>query len=571
MDRTRVPLIPVPSLRAALLRWPASPAPRWWLWLAIGLTGLKLWLSRGQLLFAIGGAAHDDRLFVDLAGYLIHGQWLGPYNQFTLAKGPFFSLFIAGNFWTGIPLGLTQQIFYALACAAMVFALRPWLRHPFFVFAAYAVLLWNPMSFEGGNLARLMRQNVATPLALLVFAGLVALYSRRRERLIHQGGWAALAGLALGCFWITREESVWLLPGAAMLAVAYGWDSFRHGKSEIARRATVVVLLGSFALLPGFLVSTLNARHYGWFGTVEFRASEFKDAYGALSRVRAGPDVAMVPVTRAMRLAAYEVSPAFAELQPYLEGEIGLKWADQENFPPHEIQIRGGWFMWALRDAVAAAGHARSAAEALNFYQRIADEVNHACDAGSVAAGPPRSGFLPQFDRALLPDLVASAREFAGFFIRFHGFTARTPPSTGDYAELRPFRDFTRERVSPSERSPDPSTPGQDRIIRLKVAMLETLGHAIGSLLGWLVILAHAAAGMRVIHGLATRRGTYPGVVAIAAWLACASYLAINVLVHVTSFHNLTPSAMASAYPLLLVFVIAVFIDATKAWTVQRD
>ncbi len=38
--------------------------------------------------------------------------------------------------------------------------------------------------------------------------------------------------------------------------------------------------------------------------------------------------------------------------------------------------------MWALRDAVQAAGHYRTAVEARAFYRQLADEVDRACDAG---------------------------------------------------------------------------------------------------------------------------------------------------------------------------------------------
>ena len=55
-----------------------------WLWTAILLTLLKLWLTNAQTFFAIGPAFHDDQLFVKLAAHIINGEWLGPYDQFTL-------------------------------------------------------------------------------------------------------------------------------------------------------------------------------------------------------------------------------------------------------------------------------------------------------------------------------------------------------------------------------------------------------------------------------------------------------------------------------------------------------
>ncbi len=87
----------------------SRPASRGWFWAAVVLTAVKLWLTSGQRIYAIGPAFHDDRLFVDLAAHLANGEWLGPYNQFTLAKGPMFSVFIAGAFLLGLPLVFAQQ------------------------------------------------------------------------------------------------------------------------------------------------------------------------------------------------------------------------------------------------------------------------------------------------------------------------------------------------------------------------------------------------------------------------------------------------------------------------------
>ena len=550
---------------------PTKPAAlRPWLWAAVALTLLKLWLTRGQPVFAIGQAVHDDRLFVELTGHLLNGDWLGAYDQLTLAKGPFFSLFMAASFWLGLPLGLAQQLAYAAACAVLVFTLRPWLRHGGATFLVYTLLLWNPMSFEGANLTRLLRQNVATPLVLLVFAGLIALYARRHAGFRGQAPWAALAGAAFGCFWLTREEAVWLLPGAGLLGLAYGWDLPRTWRDRGFAAARTLGLLLLAAALPLGAVAMLNAHYYGWFGTVEFRAPEFKDAYGALLRVRVGPEIPSVPITRQMREAIYPLSPAFAELQPFFEGNIGTHWADKEAFSAAERQIRGGWIMWALRDTVAAAGHAASAGEALAFYRRMADEINAACDRGLLPARPRRSGFLPPITPEIIQRIRPAGLRFARYFVRFEAFTTATPGSGGDYQDLKIFRDLTRDRLSPAIRSPVPPVPGQDRINRFKVGLLESIGQWTTLLLSWLVPLMHVVALVRLIECLQDRRVTFPLVLAAAAWLACAADLAINVLVHITSFDNMAPQAMASAYPLLLVFVAGVGIDAADAWTQRR-
>ena len=166
------------------------------------------WHARGRL----GTARIDDRLFLDLARHLLAGEWLGPYDQFTLIKGAFYSLWVAAVHLTGIPLLLAQQLLYVAACALLVVALRPlvaarWLRGLIFV-----VLLWNPMTFTNVQAMRVVREGIYPALGVLVTACAVALLGRAERPLAEIAGWAAGLGLALGAFWLTREEGLWILP-----------------------------------------------------------------------------------------------------------------------------------------------------------------------------------------------------------------------------------------------------------------------------------------------------------------------------------------------------------------------
>lgn len=545
---------------------PSVVSNRVWLWAALVLTAVKLWLTGGQTIYAIGPAFHDDKLFVSLAAHILNGDWLGPYNQFTLAKGPLFSIFLAGVFWLGLPLILVQQLVYAGACAVVTQSLAPWLRSAAARFFLYLVLLWNPMSYDAGNLGRLMRQNIYTPLALLVIAGLVQLFHRRRESWRRQLGPAALAGTALGCFWLTREESVWLLPTVGLLVAGIAASL---GRGIVSRWRPLAISLGVFlatAALPLLVICSLNYRHYGWFGTVEFRATAYQDAYGALTRIKAGPDLPQVPVTRDARELAYEISPAFAQLRPHLEGAVGDHWIERDLFPAEARQIRGGWFVWAIRDAMVAAGIATDAAATLEHYRRIADEVNAACDSGLVAARPARSGFMPPLGRDLIRPLFDGAIEYGAYFLFFKGFTAHAPDSVGDYADLKPFRDLVGMRLSHAPRSPDPFPSNQGRQAGKQVEWLEQIGLKTGLALGWLGPFVLLLGLIRGIESLLERRFTFLLWFALALLAACGAYLAINVLVHVTSFYNMSPAAMASAYPLYLLALAAIVTDALTAW-----
>jgi hypothetical protein len=543
---------------------------RWWLWLGVALTIYKLWLVRAQPIFAISNAYLDDRLFMELAQSIVRGDWLGTYSQFTLAKGPCYSLFIASMFYLGIPLGLAQQGLYAGACAFFSQAFRPIFPIGTRV-AIYLLLLWNPMSHEAPTLGRVMRQHLVTPLGIMILAGLVALYLRRTELFKRLWKWAVFLGVSIGLFWITREESVWILPSILLLAGAIVIGANRNSRDSLR----AVLWAGSItlfcAILPTTLVSWQNYRHYQWFGTVEFKAHEFKAAYGALQRVNVGPEYYQVPVTREARAAIYAHSPAFKTLQPWLERDA---WTHVAPLPEGN-QIRGGWFMWALRESVALAGHTSNAHEALSFYQTLADEINAACDSGLIPSYPRRDSMIPRFRSGQISEVGRTFLSFGYFVASFNSFSAFPKLSIGDREELKLFHDLTRDELSSSERAPAIERPNQEKLRLWKFHELQKIGEFLIPILFLLCILAHIIASVRVIQLVRTCTITYPMVLATAAWGGVASFILINALVHVLSFSVTAVSTFSPTYPLLIIFYIAVFWDAINAWfpssTLMRD
>ena len=99
-------------------------------------------------------------------------------------------------------------------------------------------------------------------------------------------------------------------------------------------------------------------------------------AIGAIHSVRSGGIKPFVSVTRAARQTIYPVSPAFAELAPYLDG-TARRGVEQGHLRYSGAsaaytcgEIGAGIFAWTLRDAVALAGHYTSPREASAFYAK---------------------------------------------------------------------------------------------------------------------------------------------------------------------------------------------------------
>jgi hypothetical protein len=539
--------------RFAPLRWSL-------LIMALLLVGLKLWLVAAQPVVAHGNASFDDRLYLALAEQMLKGNWLGPYSQFTLMKGPMYSLFIAGAFLSGLPLPLAQHLLYLLGCVLLVLALRPCFDASWQAFAVFTLLWWQPMSYVELDI---VRQNIYTPLTLLFFAGLCALETRRAAGPYVRLAWGALLGTAAAAFYLTREEGIWILPGATLLIGISAWNSWRAGERlrPLFAPACTATICAAAILVA---VCTLNYRYYGWFGTVEFRAREFRSAYGALQRPVPSEQIPYVPVTRDVRLKLYQVSPSFAELKPCLEGPVGLEWANYSDFltghPGEELQIGGGSFIWALRDCVIASGHGNTAREALDFYRSIGLEINRACDEGRIApARPRRDGMMPRWRPDDLQRLREMVPGYAAEFFLFSGFSAYPTNSWGSADLLALFRDLTRWQLAHSDDAPEFDFPSAWNLDYHRLAALQSFGQIFRWLCVALVISGLGAWAWAASDVLRHRTMTYLFVVATAALGSALAVLVVNMLVHLLAFRNRGPTALHEGYPLLVLF-------GTTAW-----
>jgi hypothetical protein len=538
-------------------------------WFLVGLAcvGLKLWLVAAQPVVAIGPAGHDDRLYLELARHILHGEWLGPYSQFTLMKGPMYSVWIAATVLLRVPLPLADHLLYLAGCVAAVRALQPHVRPGWRSLVVFALLWWNPMTFELPVLGRILRQNLYTPEALLFFAALIALETRRMAGWRTRAAWGLLLGVSGAGLWLTREETIWVVPSAILLMGAAVVASWRAGDRPVRLAATLGVAAASAALVVGG-VCALNYRFYGWFGSVEFRDSRFVAAYGALQRVLPTRDVPNVPVTREAREMIYPASPAFAELKPYLEGRIGVNWAAASSpltgRPKEEREIGGGWFMWALRDAVIAAGHSRNAADALRYYARVAAEVNAACDGGRLPAGPRRDTMAPRWRGSDWARFWHELPGYACYFAGFQGFSARPTASVGDASTLQLFRELVRWPLAPSAEAPELDRP-QRQVDVWRIRALESAGGVLCRLDAFLVAIGLAAWLWLALATMLRRRPDYLFVACTALLGGCGAVVTINFLVHLLAFPNEATGSFAQAYPLVLLFAAVAILELVEA------
>jgi hypothetical protein len=340
-------------------------------------------------------ADKDDGMFITLGRHLANGQWLGPYNQFTLVKGPGYPALLAASSWLGISVLMAHALVHCGAVSTFVVLSHRFIKSLLISAVLFLLLLGNPTLF--GGLLRVFRDPIYSGQVLVFFAAfayaLLAAESRA-QRIFY----AVLAGLFLGWLWLTREEGLWVVPAAMLLAAAALLRAFRLGSSRNVVGVLLITLVVFATLQAGF--RGLNWWHYGKFVGVEFKEANFENAVRQLQGVRSGGVIPGVSVTRAARAQIYPVSPTFATLKGYLDGSVGESWEQYSCsiIPGTCGEISAGLFIWMLRDAATVAGHHKTPTDASNFYGQIAAEVSAACANGALDCNPQMLALMPQTD-----------------------------------------------------------------------------------------------------------------------------------------------------------------------------
>lgn len=381
-------------------------------------------------------AGHDDGWFIRRAQDIWAGQWLGTYNQMTLIKGPVYSLFLVLNKITGMSVLLSQALLYLVACLVLCGTLLAKRVSPFWVWVTLIVLLFHPALFP----IRVIRDDIYFSLTLLSVAGFMRL-SIPATSFWKWFGLAAL-GSMFGLFWFTREEGVWLLPGALVLLGAGLWESWQAERSVRRWAARAAVFLCA-AMLPYLVLAAINQKTYGTFEVVDFKGPAFKEVMARLNSVSTGQDIAHLPVSTASRQAVYRISPAFRELQPYFENPNNdWKKPGCSIYPQTCGDIAGGWFAWALRSGASQLGYYRSPEAASHFYNRISADIRAACAQGALVCKPSWVPFMPNITSEGWRQLPLSVLDAIKISLYLRGAPLSGGPSEGSSARLADIDSF---------------------------------------------------------------------------------------------------------------------------------
>ena len=354
----------------------------------------KLWLVHNEEIYGYT-TFYDCLWFLNSAK---HWYWGMPYGWTAFIRPPAYPLFIAMVHEFGIPLRIAIELLQIGAYCVLIAALRSAAVPRWLCLSIFIALVLHPASFQLNNLV----EADTLYAALLTYAVGVLILTLHTRRIAP----AIFSGIALGTLWNTREESLLV----AVFFVSYVLVAFLYEKTEAvsSRDAGKILLKPALSIFLAGAVLILAVYSANYFVFHEFAKSQssspsFNAAYRALLRIKPTRPQRFVGVTRDAREAAFQVSPTFAQLRPYFEGDLGRDW-EMETLSAHGVphEIGNAWFMWALRDIVSHAGFYNDPEATRRFYRQVAAEIDLACHQGRLPTRWVFFDFLdPEFLRYL--------------------------------------------------------------------------------------------------------------------------------------------------------------------------
>lgn len=486
---------------------------------------------------------YDDNYFMVQAQFLRDGQWLGPFQPLTLVKAPGYSYFLVLNNLLGTSYTFLIAVFHLAACTAFTLVLVRVLGVPRLAgFLVFAALLLQPVSVP----VRIYRDALSDSLLLLAIAGLLAVAfgnPSSRWRYLQ----AAATGLALGWFWIAREESMWLAPTLLFLLIIAIVRTRRGGRSSQLQLAAAVAVIAVVAAMPTVATGAINKAHYGTFVVSDLTRGPLQELVVQLDRIDAVPEIPRIPVPNEALDAAFAASPTFAKLKVAFAAPPVQAWElpTCPDVPKACGQIPGSIFSWALRDAATLSNIYTTTHNADEFYTRAAEELEEACGKAYPCRPRPISA-IPVLTRASVAAFPASMGNSILLTLYQGNAVPLVGPSVDKEGLLAPALSFLGQpQSSPPATAPQQASEGfydglDDGLERSYRALTPILmGAGLLSFLGVALI------------GLYTRR-RIPVLVAGTAvlWLAYGSRVALIALVDATTFAATLPQYLQPAYVL---------------------
>ena len=190
------------------------------------------------------------------------------------------------------------------------------------------------------------------------------------------------------------------------------------------------------------------------------------------------------------------------------------------------------------------------------FYERLAREVNDACDKGRIEARSRGIGFMPPLRREYAKPVADAFCLAVRSVATLDRLGMKTPPSKGSPESMVLFADMTRGRLSPT---PDGSPPPSNQVWldRARLAVLGGILQLSSWVAPWVFGAGFLAGLASVVVSLARRRMNYFVLVWTGLTGSCVALALIVALFEATSTFAIHQAYLTGAYgfSILLPFV----------------
>ncbi|MEW9991031.1 hypothetical protein [Clostridium butyricum] len=404
---------------------------------------IKLLITSGIPIFALGSSMHDDRLMIDNSISLLNGQWLGAYNERTLIKGVVFPLFLAIIHKLNISYTVALTLLYGLGCILFIIAIKSYIPNKKILAIIYTVLLFCPASYNSNTFQRVYRNSLSTAQIIILVACFVGMYANRYKSMKRYLLWGCGAAFSFVTMWHTREDSIWIIP---LVFVATGITIFciikkyKNDKKYVFKKISITILPILLLIISINLISTINYKKYGVYTNNELLNSNFTKAYKSILSIKPKETIDYVSVPNSTVLEIFKVSPTFNKLQPYFENST---W-DYLGHHGVDGNIEDGWFFWAFREAVYNVSEKKDAVYINKFYGDIYDEIETAFKNGTFERRKVFSSpLMTPWDNRYVKSILASFGESIRYIVTYDSMETSCVPSQGRAEDIRLFETIT--------------------------------------------------------------------------------------------------------------------------------
>lgn len=475
-----------------------------WVWLAFAcLVVVRLVLSSQHEILAY---TDDDKGYAETG---LTPFWSWTYSAYSHVRQPVYPLFVWASSSLGVSVRHAIEAVWIVTTGVVLAGVRRCGMHPALAVLVAAHMLLHPWSFW--LLDRLLQDTLYTPafVGATVAAAAGAASNTRRDLV----AWGAIGACWSSVAASTRPETVLVFGvlGLAACVIAVGWAAGKLSRRlAIAQLAAAAIVPCACVLLTIGVIKSVNQRSTGLALTQDLSSPGMQDLFDTLLAIPPEHATLRVPIMRDVREAAYQASPKFASLKPWIDGPgaaPGFLLACQRATGAEGEY--GSWTLWAVRRAAwMMKTDWKDAAEVDAFYHAAAREIRESRrSAGLAMRRVPLPFVAPEWELYQVHGSQAIARSWD--LVRLGGFLR--PPDQRCTPALRKMFDQAAHRSGRLVRALENRRyPSAGWLSRESIDRVDRVKRRIGEVS---IVLTHAWLVAGVLGLLAGMIGLWTGVI----------------------------------------------------------